>query len=70
MEKQLFVLSYWLGLICAVLALLFRVLAAFNIIIPHMGTPGGNAISYLTFLHGAALCFLLAIASWCRTAKS
>jgi hypothetical protein len=36
---------------------------------PHMGAPGGNAISYLSFFHGAALFFLVAIASWCRTAK-
>jgi hypothetical protein len=43
---------------------------AMNIIPPRMGLPGGNAISYSSFFHGAALFFLLAIASWCRTAKS
>jgi len=70
MEKQLSALGYWLGLICAVLALIFRASTALNIIPPHMGAPGGNAISYMSFLHGAALFFLLAIASWCRTPKS
>jgi hypothetical protein len=70
MEKQLSVLSYWLGLICTVLALIFRIFTALNINLPRMGQPGGTAISYLTFFHGAALFFLLAIASWCRTAKS
>jgi hypothetical protein len=70
MEKQLSALGYWLGLVSTVLALIFRGLLAINIIPPHMGTPGGNAISYLSFFHGAALFFLLAIASWCRTAKS
>jgi len=70
MEKHLSVLGYWLGLISAVLALIFRFFTALNIIPPHMGAPGGNAISYMSFLHGAVLFFLLAIASWCRTAKS
>jgi hypothetical protein len=69
MEKHLSVLGYWLGLVSTVLALIFRFFSALNMIPPHMGSPGGNAISYLSFLHGAALFFLLAIASWCRTAK-
>jgi hypothetical protein len=70
MEKQLSALGYWLGLICTVLALIFRGCLAINIIPPHMGPPGGSAVSYLSFFHGAVLFFLLAIASWCRTAKS
>ena len=70
MEKQLSVLGYWLGVICTVLALIFRLCTAANIIPPHMGAPGGNAISYMSFLHGAGLFFLLSIASWCRSAKS
>jgi len=70
MEKQLSVLGYWLGLICTVLALIFRMLSALNLNLPRIGAPGGNSISYLSFFHGAALFFLLAIASWCRTAKS
>jgi hypothetical protein len=70
MEKQLSALGYWLGLICTILALIFRVCTVVNVIPPHMGTPGGNAISYLSFFHGAALFFLLSIASWCRSAKS
>jgi hypothetical protein len=70
MEKQLSLLGYWLGLLCTVLALIFRMFTALNIIPPFMGLPGGSAISYLSFLHGAVLFFLLAIASWCRTAKS
>jgi len=70
MEKQLSVLGYWLGLISTVLALIFRFLTALNMTPPFLGVPGGSAISYLSFLHGAELFFLLAIASWCRTAKS
>ncbi len=70
MEKQLSAIGYWLGVISTVLALIFRALSAMNISPPHLAAPGGNALSYLSFLHGAALFFLLAIASWCRTAKS
>jgi hypothetical protein len=66
MEKQLSVLGYWLGVICLVLAVVFRVCTAFNINPPHLGSAGGNSISYITFLRGAALFFLLAIASWCQ----
>lgn len=70
MEKQLSAIGYWLGLICTVLALIFRMFAVVKMFPPHMGVPGGNALSYLSFLHGAALFFLLTIASWCRTPKS
>lgn len=70
MENQLSAIGYWLGLICTLLALFFRMLTALNKIPPFMGVPGGTAISYTSFLHGAALFFLLMIASWCRTAKS
>jgi hypothetical protein len=69
MEKQLSALGYWLGLICTALALIFRAMTALNMIPPFMGVPGGSAISYMSFLHGAVLFFLLAIASWCRTPK-
>ena len=33
-------------------AIYFRVLTALNKIPPFLGVPGGNAISYLSFLHG------------------
>jgi len=67
MEKQLSAIGYWLGLICTALALIFRLLTALNKIPPFLGVPGGNAISYLSFLHSAVLFFVLTIASWCRT---
>jgi drug/metabolite transporter (DMT)-like permease len=70
MEKQLSMIGYWLGVISLVLALIFRAFTAMNMIPPHMGAPDGSALSYMSFLHGAALFFLLAIASWRRTAKS
>jgi hypothetical protein len=70
MEKQLSAIGFWLGLICTVLAIIFRFLTAINKIPPFLGAPGGNAISYLSFLHGAVLFFLLTIASWCRTPRA
>ena len=70
MEEQFSTIGYWLGLICTFVALIMRMLVALKISLPFMGAPGGVAISYMSFFHGAALFFLLAIASWCRTAKS
>jgi hypothetical protein len=69
MEKQFSVIGYWLGLICTVLALIFRVIIALNIAPPFLGARGGNAVSYISFFHGAALFFLLSIASWCRAER-
>lgn len=70
MEKQLSTVGYWLGVVCTVLALIFRFLTALNKIPPFLGVPGGNAISYLSFLHGAVLFFVLSIASWYRVSKT
>lgn len=70
MEKHLSVVGYWLGLICTVVALICRIFIAFNVTPLRIGANGGIAISYISFFHGAALFFLLAIASSCRTAKS
>ena len=70
MEKQLSLFGYWLGLICTVLALFFRFLYAIRLIPPFWGVPGFSALSYVTFFHGAALFFLLSIASWCRTSRA
>jgi hypothetical protein len=70
MEKYLSIAGYWLGLICTGLALIFRIIIALDMNPPRIGAPTGLAISYVSFIHGAALFFLLAIASWCRTAKS
>ena len=70
MEKQLSAVGYWLGLTCTVVALIFRILSAFNLTPLHIAASEGNAIGYLSFLHGAGLFFLLSIASWCRTSQS
>jgi hypothetical protein len=70
MEKKILAVSYWLGIACAALALLSRVLIAFNVMPFRFGAPGGVVISYLAFFHGAALFLLIAIASWCKASKS
>ena len=70
MEKQLANLGYWLGLICAVLALILRALGGLHMLPPNMGPINEHAISYMSFLRAAVLFFLLSIASWCRSQKS
>ena len=70
MEKQLSTIAYWLGLICTVLALIFRIFVAFGINLPYLGANDGIGISSTSFFHGAALFFLLTIATWCQMAKS
>lgn len=47
MEKQL----------STIFALIFKIFSVFGINPPTLGAPGGIAISYLSFLHGAALFF-------------
>jgi len=66
MEKQLSLIGYWLGLICTVLALIFRFLTVLNKVPPFSGATGGTVISSASLLHGAVLFFLLTIASWCQ----
>ena len=70
MEKRILAVSYWLGVFCTVIALISRLMMALNFMPLRIGVVGGVVISYLAFFHGAALFFLLAIASWCKSAKS
>ena len=62
MEKQISVWSYWLGLLSAAVALVLRGLTTVGFR-AGFGNAAGGAISYNTFLHGAALLLLLSIAS-------
>ena len=55
MEKHLSTAGYWLGLLCTVLALITRVLLAFDLGPIRIGSPDGLAISYISFFHGAGL---------------
>ena len=62
MQKLILMSTYWLGVLCLALALLAR---AVNILGPdslHFITKG-NSVGYHSFLDGAVLFFLAAIAS-------
>jgi hypothetical protein len=62
MAKQIIRWSYWLGAVCAVLALLAR---AFNVLGMNLlsFSTRGNAIGYTTFLNGAIFLFVISIAT-------
>jgi len=62
MEKLLAKAGYWLGVLCTVLAVLCRLLNILGINFGQSLTRG-NAISYKSFLAGAILFFVMAIAT-------
>ncbi|HEV7966432.1 MAG TPA: hypothetical protein VGP19_02615 [Candidatus Acidoferrales bacterium] len=62
MAKQIVKWSYWLGAVCAVLALLARALNVFGMHFLLFRTRG-NAIGYTTFLDGALFLFVVSIAT-------
>jgi hypothetical protein len=75
MEKQLCSAAYWVGIISTVLALITRGLAVLGIFVFPAYVPGGKVpISYRSFLDGAMLFFVMAIASsvtmWAKGQKS
>jgi hypothetical protein len=64
MEKQIMRLSYWLCLLCAVLALITRCLIALNFPATlFLGRPG--AIGYHAFVDGVTLFFMTTVATAC-----
>jgi hypothetical protein len=75
MEKQLTIAAYWVGIASTVVALITRALAMFGIVaLAAASSPGRSPISYRTFLEGAELFFLMAIAGsvliWARSNKT
>ena len=74
MEKQLSTVAYWIGVISTVLALITRVLAVMGVFALPVPTLGRNPISYRSFLDGAMLFFVMAIASsvamWVKQQRS
>jgi hypothetical protein len=74
MEKQLFTIAYWIGIISTVLAVITRLLAVIGLFALPVATAGKNPISYRSFLDGAMLFFVMAIASsvalWVKQQKS
>ena len=74
MEKHILSWSYWLGLLCTLIAFVLKLVNAFGVWVPSTLTKQGNAIGYDTFFHGAILFFLIAIATasyiWAHSQKS
>jgi len=73
MEKHVIKWSYWLGVVCAVVALVTRALNVLGI--PANLVAGrGNPIAYRSFFDGALLFFVTAIATasyaWFKLHKS
>jgi hypothetical protein len=68
MQKQISMASYWVGLVCVVLTIIFRGLAALGIW-PVLVPANGAGLSYVTFHHAAEILLLLSIAAnlVCRT---
>lgn len=76
MERQLISVAYWVAIICTVLALISRGLLMMGILVfPLMASsPTHIALSPRSFLDGAVLFFIMAIASsavtWVKTQES
>lgn len=77
MERQLSVIAYWIGIASTVLALITRGLAVIGVqVFPTAQQTVGSRVpvSYRTFLEGAVLFFVMAIAgsvlSWAKTQRS
>ena len=72
MEKQLSTVAYWIGIISTVLALITRLLAVFGVFVS-TSASGKMPITYRSFLDGAMLFFVMAIASsaamWVKAQK-
>ena len=64
MEKLIARWSYWLGIACLVITVIWRTANAFGLLLPFIGPPG-RAIWYLSFFHASILFFVSAIATAC-----
>ena len=62
MEKQIIRWTYWLGVLSAVVAMVWRALNTLGIGVPLMLTPG-TTIWYLSFYKAALLFLLVSIAT-------
>jgi hypothetical protein len=62
MDKRISIVSYWAGILCVVLTIIFRILAAFGIWL-QLVPANGAGISYNTFRGAGELFLILAIAA-------
>jgi hypothetical protein len=65
MEKLIAHWSYWLGIACLVIAVMWRTVNAFGLWLPLNVTPG-HTIWYLSFFHASILFFATTIATACH----
>ncbi len=65
MGKQLTISAFWIGIVSTAIALIMRALNWVGILAVEPGIRGGKyyPLSYRTFLEGAILFFIMAIAS-------
>jgi hypothetical protein len=74
MEKQLGTVAYWIGVVSTVVAIITRLLTAIGVFVFPAATGGKIPISYRSFLDGAMLFFVMAIASsvamWVKQQRS
>lgn len=75
MEKKLATAAYWIGVVCTALALIMRGLAVLGVyLFSPTAVAGRNPISYRSFLEGAVLFFVMAIAgavvAWVKEQKA
>jgi hypothetical protein len=64
MEKSIARLSFWLGIGCLVIAVIWRAMNALGMLLPVTVTPG-HTVWYLSFFHGSILFFVATIAASC-----
>ena len=62
MGKQIGTVSYWLGLVSTLIALVLRGLNVFGVLVPTV-VKQGQTIWYMSFYKGALLFFMIAIAT-------
>lgn len=66
MEKQIGRYSYWLGIACLVIAVVWRILNAFGLWLPVSVTPG-HTVWHLSFFHASILFLVTTTATTCYT---
>lgn len=64
MEKHIARWSYWLGMLCLVIALGWRIINAVGLLVPPSTAPA-RTVSYWSFYHGSFLFLAASIASTC-----
>ena len=75
MERQLATTAYWVGILSTAIALVMRLLALMGMFAYSPGAVAGkNPLSFRTFIEGAILFFMMAIASsfiaWLKDRKA